>query len=115
MGRKILLRRKSSKFKMVPPKTFSQLQFHSLNPKAQGTDKMKILKRFRIQDFLRDILNVSIIMQTIFSKTEKIVLKAAKDRNRKNKPPQKRPICILAKTLGRVMKTKLGPAPTFTL
>ena len=47
--------------------------------------------------------------QMMFSKTARTVERAAKAINRKNRLPHRRPIDILAKMLGRVMKMRLGP------
>ena len=45
----------------------------------------------------------------MFSNTASTVESAAKAMNRKNREPHNRPMAMLAKMLGRVMKIRLGP------
>ena len=47
--------------------------------------------------------------QMMFSNTASTVESAAKAMNRKNREPHNRPMAMLAKMLGRVMKIRLGP------
>ena len=47
--------------------------------------------------------------QMIFSNTASTVDMAAKAMNKKNRLPHSRPMDILAKMLGRVIKIRLGP------
>ena len=60
-------------------------------------------------DFLRVQPVSSMPQQMMFSNTASTVDRAANAMNRKNRLPHRRPIAILAKMLGRVMKMRLGP------
>ena len=65
--------------------------------------------RFTRLDFLRLQPVSSMPQQMIFSNTASTVDMAAKAMNKKNRLPHSRPMDILAKMLGRVIKIRLGP------
>ena len=73
-------------------------------------DSAAMRNRFTRLDFLREQPVSSMPQQMMFSKTASTVESAAKAMNRKNRLPHSRPIAMLAKMLGRVMKIRLGPA-----
>ena len=54
--------------------------------------------------------NNSIMLAMMFSNTATTVVKLANVMNRKNSVPHTRPPAMPVKTLGRVMKIRLGPA-----
>ena len=60
-------------------------------------------------DFLRSQCISSISQQMMFSNTASTVERAANAMNRKNRLPHSRPMAMLAKMLGRVIKMRLGP------
>jgi len=65
--------------------------------------------KFTRLDFLRLQPVSSMPQQMMFSNTASTVESAAKAMNRKNREPHNRPMAMLAKMLGRVMKIRLGP------
>ena len=62
-----------------------------------------------ITAFLRSIFSNSIVQAMMFSKTAITVDKEANDINKKKSEPQILPPVIETKTLGNVIKIKLGP------
>ena len=58
--------------------------------------------------------HLSMQKDRMFSNTAITVDRAAKDMNTKNKAPHTRPMGISLKTLGRVMKMRLGPESAAT-
>ena len=80
-----------------------------LNPSMHGKDNTRIRMQFMMQAFFLDILNESMQLERMFSKTAITVEKLAKVMKRKKRLPHKMPPFILTKTLGKVMNMRLGP------
>ena len=62
-----------------------------------------------MQAFFLDILNESMQLERMFSKTAIMVEKLAKVMKRKKRLPHKMPPFMFTKTLGKVIKIRLGP------
>ena len=62
-----------------------------------------------MQAFFLDILNESMQLERMFSKTAITVEKLAKVMKRKKRLPHKMPPFMFTKTLGKVIKIRLGP------
>ena len=75
---------------MVVPSPNGCKKDRILNPNAQGSDKIRMAKKFTHTAFFLD-QPLSIAKATIFSNTAIMVVNAAKDINKKNKVPHKRP------------------------
>ena len=67
-----------------------------------------------ITDFFLVMFHSSIVQAIIFSNTAMTVDNDAKAINRKNRAPQILPPVIDKKTLGKVIKIRLGPLSGFT-
>ena len=80
-----------------------------LNPSMHGKDNTRIRMQFMMQAFFLDILNESMQLERMFSKTAITVEKLAKVMKRKKRLPHKMPPFMFTKTLGKVIKIRLGP------
>ena len=80
-----------------------------LNPSIHGKDNTRIRMQFMMQAFFLDILNESMQLERMFSKTAITVEKLAKVMKRKKRLPHKMPPFMFTKTLGKVIKIRLGP------
>ena len=107
-----MLTRKSSKSIMVEPAPNGCIPDSTLNPKAQGRERININNPLIIQDFFRLHPSISDVQEIMFSNVARTVERAAKDINTKNKLPQTIPPGRLLKRLGRDMKIRLGPLST---
>ena len=86
----------------------------TLKPSRQGRLSTKMRPPLTRQAFLRGVPHWSMVKLLMFSKTAMTVDSAAKLMNRKNSVHHSWPKGIMSKTAGRVMKTRLGPAPGST-
>ena len=93
-GKNRLLTKKSSKSSTAPPNTAKMSLLHKLYPRTHGTEsRMMAIALIKLDFFLLHPVN-SIPQEMIFSNTARIVEKAAKDINMKNKLPHNLPIGI---------------------
>ena len=109
-GRMLLLTRKSSRSSTQVPLPRGSKPLQILKPKTQGRDSRimpitaKGMRRRRSPPVSSQMLEI------IISNTAITVDIAAKSMKRKKRVPQIRPPFIALKTLGRVMKSRFGPA-----
>ena len=75
---------------------------------------MSIITAFTSAAFFLDHPNISMANDIIFSNTAITVEKLAKVINMKKRHPHMRPPGIFTNTFGKVIKIRLGPAPTST-
>ena len=80
-----------------------------LNPRTQGKDSISISRQLMMQAFFLDIRNESMQLERMFSNTAITVEKLAKVMKRKKRLPHKMPPFMFTKTLGKVIKIRLGP------
>ena len=80
-----------------------------LNPSMHGKDNTRIRMQFMMQAFLLDKWNESMQLERIFSNTAITVEKLAKVMKRKKRLPHRMPPFMFTKTLGKVIKIRLGP------
>ena len=109
IGRRLLLRIKSSRSRTVLPSPRGAKLLQRLKPSTHGRDKMMMAAMLQRTAFLRVQPVKSVAKEMMFWNTAIMVEKAAKDINRKNSVPQILPPAIWLNTLGRVMKIKDGP------
>ncbi|CDB62494.1 unknown [Clostridium clostridioforme CAG:132] len=110
IGRRLLLRMKSSRSRTVLPSPRGAKLPQRLKPSTHGTDRMMMAAILQRTAFLRVHPVKSVANEMMFWNTAMMVEKAAKDINRKNSVPQILPPAIWLNTLGRVMKIRDGPA-----
>ena len=79
-----------------------------LNPSMHGKDNTRIRMQFMMQAFLLDKWNESMQLERMFSNTAITVEKLAKVMKRKKRLPHKMPPFMFTKTLGKVIKIRLG-------
>ena len=80
-----------------------------LNPSMHGKDNTRIRMQFMMQAFLLDKWNESMQLERMFSNTAITVEKLAKVMKRKKRLPHRMPPFMFTKTLGKVIKIRLGP------
>lgn len=109
IGRRLLLRMKSSRSRTVLPSPRGAKLPQRLKPSTHGTDRMMMAAILQRTAFLRVHPVKSVANEMMFWNTAMMVEKAAKDINRKNSVPQILPPAIWLNTLGKVMKIRDGP------
>ena len=110
MGKRLLLRIKSSRSSTVLPSPRGAKPLHRLKPNTQGTDKRMMTTILQMTAFLMVHPVRSVAKDMMFWNTAMMVENAAKDINRKNRVPHILPPAIWLNTLGRVIKIRDGPA-----
>lgn len=109
IGRRLLLRMKSSRSRTVLPSPRGAKLPQRLKPSTHGTDRMMMAAILQRTAFLRVHPVKSVANEMMFWNTAMMVEKAAKDINRKNSVPQILPPAIWLNTLGRVINIRDGP------
>ena len=109
-GRILQETRKSSKSIMFVSFPIIETPERTEKPRIAGSDRTRSAEALRITDFFFVIFQSSDDIETIFSKTAITVVNAAKVINRKKRVPHILPPVMLAKTFGRVLNSREGPA-----
>ena len=96
---------------MLLPSPKGLMNFSTLYPRAQGSDRTKTVSPTVSAAFLLEKWNSSISSATRFSNTAITVVIAARVMKRKKRNPQHLPPPISEKMFGRLRKISPGPEP----